>query len=73
MSSLLRATLDNMNEKLVPFITEYKICQNYMYLESLRFSKKFDYEFEPLNNFEIQQWMIPPGIIEPLLGIHQQH
>lgn len=67
MSSLLRATLDNMNEKLVPFITEYKICQNYMYLESLRFSKKFDYEFEPLNNFEIQQWMIPPGIIEPLL------
>lgn len=67
MSSLLRATLDNMNEKLVPFITEYKICQNYMYLESLRFSDKFDYSFETLNNFEAEQWMIPPGIIEPLL------
>lgn len=67
MSSLLRATLDNMNEKLVPFISEYNICQNYMYLESLRFSDKFDYEFEPINNFEIEQWMIPPGILEPLL------
>ena len=67
MSSLLRATLDNMNEKLVPFLSEYKICQNYMYLESLRFSDKFDYEFEPIKNMTVEQWMIPPGIIEPFL------
>ncbi len=67
MSSLLRATLDNMNEKLVPFISEYNICLNYMYLESLRFSDKFEYEFEPINDFEVEQWMIPPGVIEPLL------
>lgn len=67
MSSLLRSTLDNMNEKLVPFLSEYKICENYMYLESLRFSDKFDYEFEPIKNVSIEQWMIPPGIIEPFL------
>ena len=67
MSSLLRATLDNMNERLVPFISEYNICQNYMYLESLRFSDKFEYNFEPIKNMNTEQWMIPPGIIEPFL------
>lgn len=67
MSSLLRATLDNMNERLVPFISEYNICQNYMYLESLRFSDKFEFEFEPIKNMNVEQWMIPPGIIEPFL------
>ncbi len=67
MSSLLRSTLDNMNERLVPFISEYNICQNYMYLESLRFSDKFEYEFEPIKNMSVEQWMIPPGIIEPFL------
>lgn len=67
MSSLLRATLDNMSQKLVPYLSEYQICENYMYLESLRFSEKFVYEFEPIENITIQQWMIPPGIIEPIL------
>ena len=67
MSSLLRATLDNMNQKLVPYLSEYQICKNYMYLESLRFSEKFAYKFEPIESMTIQQWMIPPGIIEPFL------
>jgi hypothetical protein len=67
MAALLRSTLDNMNEKLVPFESEYEICDNYMYLESLRFSKKFKYQFKPIKNNVIKQWLIPPGIIEPLL------
>ena len=67
MAALLRSTLDNMNEKLVSFESEYKICDNYMYLESLRFSKKFEYKFKPLEGDVVKQWFIPPGIIEPLL------
>jgi sensor histidine kinase YesM len=67
MAALLRSTLDNMNENLVSFESEYKICDNYMYLESLRFSKKFEYRFKPLKEDVIKQWLIPPGIIEPLL------
>ncbi len=67
MSSLLRSTLDNMNEKLVSFESEYQICQNYMYLESLRFSNKFDYEFQPLDNLTASHWLIPPGVLEPIL------
>ena len=67
MSSLLRSTLDNMNEKLVSYESEYTICQNYMYLESLRFSHKFDYSFQPLELSLMKSWLIPPGIIEPIL------
>lgn len=67
MSSLLRSTLDNMNEKLVTFESEYKICKNYMFLESLRFSNRFDYEFQPLEESQAKQWLIPPGILEPFL------
>lgn len=67
MSSLLRSTLDNMNKKLVSFESEYKICKNYMFLEHLRFSNKFDYRFKPLTQKHIKEWKIPPGLIEPLL------
>lgn len=67
MSSLLRSTLDNMNEKLVSYESEYTICQNYMYLESLRFSHKFDYDFQPLEHSLVKNWLIPPGVIEPIL------
>ena len=67
MAILLRSTLDNMNKDLVPYQSEYAICQNYMYLELLRFSDRFDCDFEELNDSTIKEWKIPPGIIEPFL------
>lgn len=67
MANLLRSTLDNMNKNLVSYESEYKICEHYMYLEYLRFSDKFDFKFEPLNDSRIKDWKIPPGIIEPFL------
>jgi len=67
MAILLRSTLDNMNKELVPYQSEYNICQNYMYLELLRFSDRFDCDFEELNDPAVKGWKIPPGIIEPFL------
>ena len=67
MATLLRTTLDNMNKDLASYQSEYAICQNYMYLELLRFSDRFDYDFEELNDPTIKRWKIPPGIIEPFL------
>ena len=67
MAVLLRSTLDNMNKELVPYQSEYTICQNYMYLELLRFSDRFVCDFEELNDPAIKGWEIPPGIIEPFL------
>jgi len=67
MATLLRSTLDNMNKDLVSYQSEYNICKDYMYLELLRFSDRFDCDFEELNEPEIENWKIPPGIIEPFL------
>ena len=67
MAHLLRSTLDNMNKNLVTYESEYKICEHYMYLEFLRFSDKFNFKFEPLNDSRIKEWKIPPGVIEPFL------
>ena len=38
-----------------------------MYLELLRFSDRFEYEFMELNDPVIKEWKVPPGIIEPFL------
>ena len=67
MATLLRTTLDNMNKDLVPYQSEYEICKDYMYLELLRFSDKFDCTFEELKDPIMKAWWVPPGIIEPFL------
>jgi len=67
MAGLLRLTLENINKDLVSYDSEYKICEYYMYLEGLRFSEKFDFQIEPLTDFETKNWQLPAGIIEPFL------
>ena len=67
MATLLRTTLDNINKDLVPYQSEYAICKDYMYLELLRFSDKFDCTFEKLKDPIMKAWWVPPGIIEPFL------
>lgn len=67
MATLLRSTLDNMGKDLVTYQSEYNICKDYMYLELLRFSDRFECEFMELNDPIIKGWKVPPGIIEPFL------
>lgn len=67
MATLLRSTLDNMGKDLVSYHSEYNICKNYMYLELLRFSNRFECKFMELNDPVMKGWRIPPGIIEPFL------
>ncbi|MDB4157930.1 histidine kinase [bacterium] len=67
MATLLRSTLDNMSKDLVSYESEYNICKDYMYLEMLRFSDRFECDFKDLNDPIIKGWKVPPGIIEPFL------
>ena len=67
MTTLLRSTLDNMSKDLVSYQSEYKICKDYMYLELLRFSDRFECDFKDLDDPIIKGWKVPPGIIEPFL------
>jgi len=67
MATLLRSTLDNMSKDLVSYQSEYNICKDYMYLELLRFSDRFECDIMDLNDPIIKGWKVPPGIIEPFL------
>ena len=67
MATLLRSTLDNMSKDLVSYQSEYNICKDYMYLELLRFSDRFECNIMDLNDPIIKGWKVPPGIIEPFL------
>ena len=67
MATLLRSTLDNMSKDLVSYQSEYNICKDYMYLELLRFSDRFECNFKDLNDPIIKGGKVPPGIIEPFL------
>ena len=73
MATLLRSTLDNMGKDLVTYQSEYNICKDYMYLELLRFSDRFECEFMELNDPNIKGWKVPPGIIEPFLENSVNH
>jgi len=73
MATLLRSTLDNMSKDLVSYESEYNICKDYMYLEMLRFSDRFECDFKDLNNPIIKGWKVPPGIIEPFLENSVNH
>ena len=73
MATLLRSTLDNMSKDLVSYQSEYNICKDYMYLELLRFSDRFDCDFKDLNDPIIKEWKVPPGIIEPFLENSVNH
>ena len=73
MATLLRSTLDNMGKDLVTYQSEYNICKDYMYLELLRFSDRFECEFMELNDPNIKEWKVPPGIIEPFLENSVNH
>ncbi|MDB9954829.1 histidine kinase [Flavobacteriaceae bacterium] len=73
MATLLRSTLDNMSKDLVSYESEYNICKDYMYLEMLRFSDRFECDFKGLNDPIIKGWKVPPGIIEPFLENSVNH
>ena len=73
MATLLRSTLDNMSKDLVSYESEYNICMDYMYLELLRFSDRFECDFKDLNDPIIKGWKVPPGIIEPFLENSVNH
>jgi hypothetical protein len=73
MATLLRSTLDNMSKDLVSYQSEYNICKDYMYLELLRFSDRFECNFKDLNDPIIKGWKVPPGVIEPFLENSVNH
>jgi tetratricopeptide (TPR) repeat protein len=65
-SKLMRLTLEYSKGSLIPIDKEIESLQNYLELEQLRFSDKFDFEINSSENVEFNMGL-PPLLIQPFV------
>ena len=64
-SILMRTVLENSEEDFIPFSKELELLKLYVKLEHSRFAEKFDYAIEVDGNVRIDEFEIPPMLIQP--------
>lgn len=65
LSSLLRASIQTNDRKIITIKEELKYTEFYLYLQKMRFEDKFSYKIE-VEDEEINQYQIPKFVIEPI-------
>ena len=66
-SLLMRAVLENSEEDFIPLEKEIELIQLYTKLEHFRFQDKFDYKINIDENIKIQDFVIPPMLLQPYI------
>ncbi len=66
-SRLMRLVLENSEHDFIPLSKELEILNLYIGLEHSRFSEKFDYQIDIDPDLEIENYQIPPMIVQPYL------
>lgn len=66
-STLMRAVLENSEEDFIPLSKEIELLQLYTKLEHSRFTDKFDYEININENVSVNDFQIPPMLIQPYI------
>ena len=66
-SLLMRAVLENSEEDFIPLEKEMELLQLYTKLEHFRFQDKFDYAINVDENINIQDFVIPPMLLQPYI------
>ncbi|WP_303318634.1 histidine kinase [Flavivirga abyssicola] len=66
-SSLMRAVLENSEEDFIPLEKEIKLLKLYTKLEHFRFQDKFDYNIHIDENINVQDFIIPPMLLQPYI------
>lgn len=65
LSSLLRASIQTSDRRIITIEEELKYTEFYLYLQEMRFEDKLSYAIE-VEDEEIKQYMIPKFVIEPI-------
>jgi LytS/YehU family sensor histidine kinase len=65
-SRLIRSTLNNLSEDFIPLEQEIESIRDYLRLEHLRFSDKFNYELKNELS-EINRISVFPGLVQPFI------
>jgi ligand-binding sensor domain-containing protein/two-component sensor histidine kinase len=66
-SRLIRSFLGNLSKEYISFESELETLKDYLQLEHLRFGDKFDYKLIVDDNFEPENKMIFPGMVQPFV------
>ncbi|WP_261374479.1 histidine kinase [Dokdonia sp. Hel_I_53] len=64
-SILMRAVLENSEEDFIPLSNELELIKRYTMLEHFRFKDKFDYTITIDENMNLDDFLIPPMLLQP--------
>ncbi|MDV7187887.1 histidine kinase [Lutibacter sp. TH_r2] len=64
-STLMRNVLNNSEQDFIPLSKEIELLELYMKLEHARFKDKFDYSINIDENLTINEYQIPPMLLQP--------
>lgn len=66
-SKLIRSSLNLSDEKLISFSKEFKFIKDYLDIEFLRFPDKFEYQITNENELDLEAFLIPPLLLQPII------
>jgi len=66
-AKLVRISLENARESFVPLKDEVLALQNYLGLQAMRFEGDFDYEIDVYEEYEEDDLLIPPMLLQPFV------
>ncbi len=72
-SELVRSILDNSTQEYITFDKEISTIQNYLELQKVRYSDKFDYTIDVDEAIDTESLMIPPMLAQPVIENAIEH
>ncbi len=66
-STLMRSVLENSDEDFIPLKKEIELLELYTKLEHFRFKDKFDYTISVADNVNVDEFQIPPMLLQPYI------
>ena len=66
-SVLMRSVLENSDEDFIPLTKEVELLELYVKLEHNRFKEKFDYKISVDESINLEQFSIPPMLLQPYI------
>jgi len=64
-STLMRSVLENSEQDFIPLEKEIELLNLYLKLEHTRFEDKFDFEINIDNSVQLDEFQIPPMLLQP--------
>jgi two-component sensor histidine kinase len=66
-ASLIRKNFEAAQQSFIPLELEVENIKIYLQLEQMRFNERFSYQVLIDDNLDVEDWMIPTMILQPLL------